>query len=127
MGHVQSLLRQSRAMNRLWIHGRLAMEYYVADHTPQTRLSRLRRVVREWCVSEEFFPMAFAHEAGREDASEAVLEEVYKEWVGRNKRAAGLAWARWLLEHGEGGRAMEVIGRTRGVDQEWMEIVNVVS
>jgi hypothetical protein len=108
------------------------MIYYVtrilhrvgAAPTATTRVGNLRRVVSTYLVTGAFFRAVFAHEARLEDA-EKVLEMLYEGWRIREGLGveASLAWADWLRGHGQGGRAAEIIGQTRGAEGEWWRML----
>lgn len=121
----QDLLRESLRLGKTRIHQQLALQYVAAADCETRRRVRIAHVFA-WCaVDRHFCAAVFAQEVARPDCSEAILLLIYEAWHTRNGNPdAGVAWARWLLSHQEGARAMEVIGRTRGA--EWASVLDHV-
>lgn len=71
---------------------------------PTARAADVRRMAREWLPSGRVWEEVFTREEERE-----VLEAVHGLWRETDGVEACAAWARWLLEHGDGAGAMAVI------------------
>lgn len=115
------LLRESIGDGEL--HTTLLLHYVTqilhpagAPPGPATRAADLRRVTRTYLATGRFFRVVFAHEAGLSDeGAEGVLEIVYEGWRRREGEgaAARATWRDWLVGHGQGRRAAEMLRATR--------------
>lgn len=76
---------------------------------PAERAADVRRMARDWFPTGRVWAEVFTREDERE-----VLEAVYDLWRRMDGVEACTAWARWLIEHGDGARAVEVIRGARG-------------
>jgi len=78
------------------------------------------RILGSYVPTVVFFSAAFEHEASLPEPSVGPLDVIYERWKGFKGHAgdAGLRWAGWLVENGDGVRANEVMNRTRSMVDE---------
>jgi len=78
------------------------------------------KILGSYMPTAVFFAAAFDHEASLPEPSAGPLEVIYERWKGFEGQAgdAGLRWAGWLVENGDGVRANEVMNRTRSMVDE---------
>ncbi|KDQ57693.1 hypothetical protein JAAARDRAFT_35378 [Jaapia argillacea MUCL 33604] len=140
---LEQMLKESmRDSSLASVHEKLIIQYVSTLHSDgEENFSNVLSHIAKNCLpTEKVWSEVFtrlggskADIAGRSVEAEKILSEVYEKWKTKNGLEASLAWAAWLLEHGNGKKAKEVIGRTRSVlsdddrselDRRWAETLD---
>jgi U3 small nucleolar RNA-associated protein 6 len=97
------------------IHETLLLRYgsemiYCRGTDNATRLKLIRHMSNAYLPTAAVWEQVFTLECARDDLAEkSLLRAVYEHWRAVDGTSAGLAWAGWLMDHGDGKGAAQVI------------------
>lgn len=137
----QTLLKESMAAGLLAIHEELLINFvqrlYKDRRGPKTGLDSDQRTKRsEWdrvrhmddayLATGNVWREVFRLEEQAEVGGEATLRTTFESWRRKDKDGASLEWAAWLLRHGKGKEASELISGA-GLGEHWNELVRTAT
>lgn len=134
----QALLRESMLDPILSpVHAQLLLSYaslIYARSTPSTqRKNFVHEVSTTYHSSSAVWSRVFALESAIDESCERILQQIYERWRESDVEHAALAWGAWLLGHGRGKEAGDVIMGARGMlpeqeraalEKRWSEVLD---
>jgi U3 small nucleolar RNA-associated protein 6 len=94
----------------------------------------IRNIACEYLATARVWAKVFSLEVENGD-DHRLLQQIYELWGQKDKVAATVAWGRWLLLHGRGKEATEVVVRARSslketermeLEKKWTVILDEV-